>query len=288
MSARPRRRALISAGLAALLAHLSPSAAAADPRAAGQPALTIIIDDMGNRRAEDLRALELPGAVVSAILPQTPFARSLAWLARELGKEVILHLPLEPDTGKPLGPGGLTMAMARPTFEQVLAEDLASVPFLSGVSNHMGSRMTRQPERMGWLMAALGRRGGLLFVDSRTTEATVAAASARAAGLVVAERDVFLDNVLEPGPIRARFEELVALARRRGTALGIGHPHPETLEVLEAELPRLARRGIRLVGLRELIALRDQAEPAAPLSASALDALGGMLNPPPTAMTPRP
>ena len=238
---------------------------------AAQPAVALIIDDLGNSRTEGLRVLELPGPVACAFLPDTPFAPSLARLAFQLDKEVLLHLPMEANNEAPLGPGGITMDMPRGAVEGSVRRSLADIPHVMGVNNHMGSRLTRNPARMEWIMELVRHHGGLFFIDSRTTKRSVAARVARRNGLAVAERDVFLDNQVEADAIRTRFRELINKARRRGTALGIAHPHAVTLDVLAAELPRLRDADVRLVPLTTLIGLRTKARqpPIELMSASA-------------------
>ncbi len=69
-------------------------------------------------------------------------------------------------------------------------------------------------------------------------------------------RNIFLDNVREIEAINRQFDKLVAIARDRGNALAIGHPYPETLEVLERRLPGLASSGVELVSLSKLLELQ--------------------------------
>jgi len=242
---------------------------------AAPPSVALIIDDLGNTRAEGLRALELPGPVACAFLPDTPFTPSLARLAFQLNKEVLLHLPMEADNEGPLGPGGITMGMQRTDIEGSVLRSLADIPHVLGVSNHMGSRLTRDATRMQWVMDLFRRHGGLFFIDSRTTNQTVAAQAARRNGLAVAERDVFLDNEVETAAILARIREMIAKALTHGTALAIAHPHQVTLQVLARELPRLRDAGVRLVPLTTLIRLRARPRQRAvgQMSASARGAL---------------
>jgi hypothetical protein len=223
--------------------------------ATAQPLVAVIIDDLGERAASHAAVLTLPRAVTLAILPHRAHSASLAQAARERGHEVLLHLPMEALGGERLGPGGLTSALDKRAFRARLHGALASVPGAVGVNNHMGSRLTGEVRPMLWLMAALAG-DGLVFIDSRTTADTVAYLAARAAGLPSTERDVFLDNVLDPVSVRTALAELVAHARRHGSALGIAHPHPGSLAVLAEALPRLEAEGVRLVGVRELIAHR--------------------------------
>lgn len=219
------------------------------------PRIAIIIDDLGYQRAAGERAIALPGDVAFAILPETPHARHLAAHARAASREVLLHLPMAAeDPDAPMDPGGIGPSPDRDTLEAALRRGLAGVPYAVGVNNHMGSGLTREPEPMAWLMEELSRLGWLYFVDSRTTHHSVAADSARAAGVPVLSRDVFLDADPSPEAVEREFLRLVALAHRNGQAVAIGHPYPDTLALLERELPRLAEaHGVTLVAPGRLL-----------------------------------
>jgi len=115
----------------------------------------------------------------------------------------------------------------------------------------MGSKFTADPKGVGVVMAELGRRG-LMFLDSRTTGRTVAARLARKAGVPVVERNVFLDNVGDVAAVRARLAEVERVARRRGSAVAIGHPRDATLTALAGWLGDLERRGFVLVPVSAL------------------------------------
>jgi len=213
---------------------------------AAAPRIALIIDDLGNSLVSGRAALDLPGALTYAFLPHTRYAQPLAQQAHRLGREVMLHLPMEADDGARLGPGGLLLAMPRATLLDTLRGDLASIPHVAGVNNHMGSRLTCDPGAMGGLMEELYRRR-LYFIDSRTSARTVAEAMAIQAGVAVGRRHVFLDHDPRPQALRAQFERLLALTLPQGSAIGIGHPQPATLAMLRRELPRLQARGIELV-----------------------------------------
>ena len=254
--AHDRRRFLQRAGAlatGAMLGNATTRAGAATAR----PAIAIIVDDLGYREDEAFRALALPGPVACAFLPYTPHAH-LAERARALGKEVLLHVPMEAQSGKALGPGGLTMKMTHDELDFSLNESLNSVPNVVGISNHMGSAMTRSPQHMAWVMRTLRKRGRLYFVDSVTSPRSVAFDAARHAGVAAIRRDIFLDSVQERRSIALQFEQLVAGAKRHGTALGIAHPYPETMDVLEAALPALDRYGVELLPVGNLILRRMQ------------------------------
>lgn len=214
--------------------------------------MSIIIDDLGQSSERDQRTLALPGPVTMAVMPDTPHASDFARQAHKAGKTIILHMPMDPATGPYAWHPGL------PTEELARRLDAAllKVPFAAGVNNHMGSRMTAEPTAMAWLMTELQRRD-LFFVDSRTSAATVAAAKAQEDGLANVSRDVFLDDVRTTEAITAQLRQGVELARRQGSAVLIGHPYAQTLEVLEREMPRLKSQGIELIELRQMIAQRS-------------------------------
>ncbi|MBA1148950.1 divergent polysaccharide deacetylase family protein [Ectothiorhodospiraceae bacterium WFHF3C12] len=238
--------------LAAVLLGVAAGTATAD----GAPAalVAVVIDDVGDRLEAGERTVDLPGPVACAFLPHTPHAERLAVRAHEQGKEVLLHQPMQAVThNELLGPGAVTLEMTEPQFLRTLRENLLALPYVSGINNHMGSLLTRHPGHMTWLMEELQRQGGLYYIDSRTTHHTVAQRMADEVGVPAGRRHVFLDNRRDTGAIRAQFRTLVRTAKRQGYALAIGHPYPETLAVLEAEIPKLAEAGVRLVPVRTLL-----------------------------------
>jgi len=217
------------------------------------PRVAFIIDDLGYDPIAGREAIALPGQITYSFLPNTPFAERLAQQAHLHGKEVMLHLPMEAILESPLGPGGLTLGLSKSELSRILDEDLASIPHAVGVNNHMGSLLTQHPEVMAWLMQCLKDKEQLYFIDSRTNEQTVAEDQARLAGLPTGRRDIFLDNQQDSGYILQQIEQLLSLARSRGTAIGIGHPYPETIAVLAKVLPVLQEQGIELVPVSGLL-----------------------------------
>ena len=245
--------ALWLAGAAAFSTADEPGEPLADNR---RPAIALIIDDMGNQQGHGLRVIDLPGPVACAFLPYGAFTDSLARRAHSRNKEVMLHLPMQAVEHDPQQAGMLTLDMTQQQFLAEFRRAIDAVPHVSGLNNHMGSLLTRHPGSMAWLMQAIGSRGGLFFVDSRTTKATVAEQLAMEYGIPSIARKVFLDNVDEATAVRSQFLQLLADARREGIALGIGHPRPATLRVLAEELPDLDEQGIQLLPVASLIEMQ--------------------------------
>lgn len=223
-----------------------------------QPAISIIIDDLGNQRGSGLRAIGLPGPITYAILPHRPFTRLLARHAHRHNKEVMIHMPMEAETGKALGPGGLLHNMAQLQFKAAVRDNFDAVPHAVGFNNHMGSRLTASASRMRWLMQAAMFRDDLYFIDSRTTHLSVALKQAGQRDIRSASRDIFLDYRDDAQVVAEQLTKLVQQAQRDGTALAIGHPYPATLAVLEQWLPLLQEQGVRLVPVSQLIEIRQQ------------------------------
>jgi polysaccharide deacetylase 2 family uncharacterized protein YibQ len=224
------------------------------------PAIALIIDDLGNQYKQGERVVQLPGPVACSFLPYGPFTRELANQAHMQNKEVLLHLPMQAAAYEQAldEEGVLTLNMTHQQFLTTLQDDLDAVPFVSGVNNHMGSLLTRHPGHMAWLMQSISEQGSLFFVDSRTTDETVAARLAREYGVPNTERNVFLDNEPDPEAIRAEFRRLLDIARRQGFALGIAHPHTETLQVLREEINKLESQGVALITVARLIELQNR------------------------------
>ena len=233
------------------------------PAGAAAPVISIIIDDLGDRRDEGARVIGLPGPVACAILPNTPHGVQQALDAHAHGKEVLLHFPLEPKAGGGRAhPLAVTTRSSREELVSKLRDDLDSLPFVNGVNIHQGSLLSQRTDYMNWMMAELRARGGLYFVDSFTSAQSVAWPVAEAWELAATRRQVFLDDVRDPEEIRAQLVRLIAKAQREGSALAIGHPYPETIAVLERELPALARYQVRLVAPSELIRIQQGVRPA--------------------------
>jgi uncharacterized protein len=235
---------------------VAPPAPSAAPEPTAPPAqarIAIVIDDLGNDREALERIARWPYAVAGAVLPGLPGSADAARRLAGSGKEVLLHLPMEPD-GYPEvrpGPGVVLRSDTDERITQIVTDDLASVPGAVGVNNHMGSAATADARVMRAVVRVLAKRG-LYLLDSRTTEATVARRVADEVSLPAVSRRVFLDAVTTDRAIGRAYRELLAKAKQDGSALAIGHPHPETLALLERELPRLRQEGITLVPVSRL------------------------------------
>ena len=222
-------------------------------RAESDKLASIIIDDLGNNLEHGQQAVAIPAALTLAILPHTVFATELAESAIKSGKEVMLHLPLQSVRHHHHTPGTLKLHMTQKGFTRLLRSNIASIPHIRGVNNHMGSLMTQHPGYMDWLMAELATHDGLYFIDSKTTAKSIAAAFANRHKVPALSRDVFLDPDFRPGTIRRQFARFIETANTSGYAIAIAHPYPHSLQFIYQHLDDLEQHGIRLVPVSELI-----------------------------------
>ena len=157
----------------------------------------------------------------------------------------MLHLPMEPNE-YPLinpGPGVLLTSMSPDKLINQLNEDLDAVPFVKGVNNHMGSKMTTIAPQLYQIFSVLKKRN-LYFVDSRTTVDTLCRPSAQLLKVPFAQKDVFIDHIPKPDFIREQIHQLIKIAGSHGEAIGIAHPHTATYEVLREMLPEVKKKAI--------------------------------------------
>jgi polysaccharide deacetylase 2 family uncharacterized protein YibQ len=215
------------------------------------PRLAVVVDDLGNDRAQADALFRLPYTLTISVLPHEANSGEIAEEAHRRGYQVMLHLPMASNAGDRDEAIELHPGMASPEVERTFAAMLETVPYAAGVNNHEGSLGTADQKLMDELMPLLRQRN-LFFIDSRTTAATVAETAAHAAGVATTRRNVFLDDEQSVPAIHKQFELAIRDAREKGSALAIGHPHPETLEVLNAMLPEAERQGVQLVFASDL------------------------------------
>lgn len=217
---------------------------------AGQVA--IVIDDIGYKQS-DRKLLELSGQLTYAVLPHTPLGYAYAKHASNNHRDVIIHLPMQANThNELLGPGALTQSMSKQLYQRTLLAALEDIPFAVGVNNHMGSLLTQQEKPMGWTMELL-RQHNMFFLDSKTTKYSKIEKVAKEYGVSSLNRNIFLDHHRNKIAIERQFNKLIKIAKQHGSAIAIGHPYPETYQVLKSQLKRLEKEGIELVPLSTLL-----------------------------------
>jgi polysaccharide deacetylase 2 family uncharacterized protein YibQ len=215
--------------------------------AGDRPMIAVVIDDLGlNRRNAD-RVAQLPGPLTLAFMTYAGGVAAQAEAARAAGHELLVHVPMAPENGHlTTGPNVLSPDLPADELARRIDWALSRFDGYVGINNHMGSRFTADARSMSVLFEQLHRRG-LLFLDSRTTAATVADAMALRHDVPLVSRNIFLDNEFTADAVEIQLHKLEAEARRTGAAVAIGHPHAGTIDTLARWLPTLAARGFALV-----------------------------------------
>ncbi len=218
--------------------------------------VAIIIDDlgMGGRATRELLAIDRP--LNFSILPFLPHSKDTAIEAKKRGFLVMLHLPMEPKgypgPDKDPGKGAIFVNTSRREIAKIIAQNLSNIPYVQGVNNHTGSRLTEDKEIINLILKELKKRK-LFFVDSKTSDESVAYREARRLGLRCGERDVFLDNVINLNYIKGQIRLLARIALKEGQAIGIGHAHSLTARAIKESIPELENQGIEFVLVSELV-----------------------------------
>jgi polysaccharide deacetylase 2 family uncharacterized protein YibQ len=232
---------------------------AATPPVIDGPMIAIVIDDSGHNIARTKRLSAFQGGVLTfAFLPYVEALAVQTAIAREAGHEILLHLPMEPlDPEIDTGPNVLQIDLSPDALDERLRWNLGRLEGYVGINNHMGSRFTADLPAMTHLMRTLHDRG-LLFLDSRTTAATVGRKTAAVADVPFLHRDIFLDNGSSEDHVIAQLAKTEEVARRQGYAIAIGHPHPWTIAALEAWAVGVRERGFALVPLTAIKKYQQQ------------------------------
>ncbi|MBE9552684.1 MAG: divergent polysaccharide deacetylase family protein [Proteobacteria bacterium] len=217
------------------------------------PMIAIVIDDAGVVQPRTRRASELPAPITIAFIPYSDNLERQARYARSRGHELLLHIPMEPGGGD-ADPGynALLTSLGQEEIMRRFRWALDRFDGYVGVNNHMGSKFMARSDLVRPVLEETNARG-LLFLDSRTDHRTVGTGLARDMGMPHATRNVFLDNDLDAAKIRAQLAELERVARRRGQAIAIGHPHDLTVDVLAEWIPEARRKGFTLVPVSAIV-----------------------------------
>lgn len=172
------------------------------------------------------------------------------------GKEVILHLPMEPLAypDEQPGPGALFLKMSNEAIRRQVDENISAVPFVTGVNNHMGSRFMADGKKLSVVLNQLKKKH-LFFVDSRTTSSSKAEQIALKSGVPCISRKIFIDTEQN---FRITLQNLMKLNdkdywKNSEPILVIGHPYPDTIRALREAIPALKAEGLDIVPVSYLV-----------------------------------
>jgi len=217
------------------------------------PKAAFIIDDLGYETEVAKKMMELEFPVALSILPFLQYSEFTAEEGEKNNKEIMLHLPMEANnSGADPGPGAIKSDMSEEEIRQAVRDCIFNFPYIIGVNNHMGSKITEDREIMEIVLEEI-KKYNLFFIDSVTTKDSIAYEVAREMEIKSAVRSVFLDNENDMDYIKGQMLEVQETALREGEAIAIGHSRINTFYVLKRMVPELIKAGIEIVPVSELV-----------------------------------
>lgn len=221
--------------------------------------IALILDDWGNSETvlPFIDAVNVPIAI--AVLPKLPLSKKTAEHAYARGKEVMIHLPMEPHYTAEKYPNDylIKSSMSSAEVKKLIDESLRTIPFAQGMNNHMGSKATEDRTLVKIIYSYLKQKD-FFFVDSATSEQSVCEDVAKDLKVPFTKRDIFIDNKADRVYIEERVAELARLAQKHKLIVGIGHARPLTLEILQAQIPILQKKGFKFITVKQMIVEQEK------------------------------
>lgn len=213
-------------------------------KAAAKPKVVIIVDDIGMSKSSVDKLLQIQAPITFAVLPNLPHSEYAANEAHKKGREVMLHLPMEPKessgyTAVDAGEDALVLGLPKSEIQRRIDKNLSSIPHIQGVNNHMGSKFMESEELLELVMEEIKAKD-LYFIDSMTSGASMGSRAASKYGVRSAERDIFLDDASKGSSyVKSQLRHLIKVSQKKGYAIGICHPYPDTIKALSEMIPEM-------------------------------------------------
>lgn len=216
--------------------------------------LAVIVDDCGYDMSSVRTLLNTGLPLNFAILPYKPYSSDVLEMIKSDGRVAMLHLPMEPVDRSAMSEGSSTICtdMSKDKILELTRKAINSLPGVSGVNNHQGSKATADSATMTTVLQEL-RNQDLFFVDSRTSSKSVARDKAVAMGVPTARNDIFLDNSSDVQAIRKQIYKAMDIAEKNGSAIAICHARPNTAKAWSMHAEEIKNTGIELVPITDLL-----------------------------------
>lgn len=216
--------------------------------------LAVIVDDCGYDMSSVRTLLNTGLPLNFAVLPYKPYSSDVLEMIKSDGRVAMLHLPMEPVDRSAMSEGSSTICtdMSKDKILELTRKAINSLPGVSGVNNHQGSKATADSATMTTVLQEL-RNKDLFFVDSRTSSKSVARDKAVAMGVPTARNDIFLDNSSDVQAIRKQIYKAMDIAEKNGSAIAICHARPNTAKAWSMYAEEIKNTGIELVPITDLL-----------------------------------
>ncbi|MGF0539864.1 divergent polysaccharide deacetylase family protein [Agrobacterium sp. ES01] len=213
--------------------------------------IAIVIGGMGLSQTGSQNAIRvLPPEITLAFASAGNSLQRWMQAARQGGHEILLQVPFEPFDYPANDPGRgtlLTTASANDNLDN-LHQAMASITNYTGVMNYMGGKFLSDADALEPIMRDIAGRG-LLFLDDGSSASSLTGEYAKALNEPHAFADLQIDQQLDRTAILKRLDELENIARREGTAIGVGSAFDETVDAVREWSEEAERRGIEIVGV---------------------------------------
>ncbi len=219
--------------------------------------IALVIDDFGYDAEGTKEMLDLSIPLTAAVMPFEVRSKEVSELAIKKGKEVIIHMPMEPNNGNKtlLDKKFITTNLSDEEIESKVKAAFEEVKGAKGLNNHMGSKATKD-ERVMRSVLKVVKDNNKFFLNSKTSDKTVAKDICTDLGIKYYERDVFLDHISTKENVEKSLEKAYDIAKEKGYAIAIGHVGGQggksTVNGIKSKIESLQRRGVRFVFLSEL------------------------------------
>lgn len=226
-----------------------------EPEPSKSPRLAFIIDDVGAYDIGPLQFKRLNIPITASVLPNSRRARDAAYWAGQYKLETMIHLPMQPTKSNGVRFDKKVTVTLDSTDEEIRAlirKAKRIIPQAGGLNNHQGSLATSNRTLMKRVMKII-KQEKLFFIDSRTIGSTVAYETAKQFNVPTTHKDIFLDHVQTYAHSMEQIKKLVAVARRKGKAIAIGHPFATTIRAIRDSIKYIRSKGVTIVFAKELL-----------------------------------
>ena len=218
--------------------------------------ITLVVDDFGPIGGDLLEGfLALDKEICFAILPDEAYSVLTMEKAKAQGRTTIIHIPMEPIGYPEVNPGenAILVQYDARQIDKILSRFIDQLPYCEGVNNHMGSLATTDEEVMSAVMTTL-KKHNKFFLDSRTTNISVAHSIAQKHHIKSYRNDLFLDSPnISQSTMDAKLNQIIELSNNNKNVIAISHCHNlEKLQYLKRIINRLKAAGFTLVPITEI------------------------------------
>jgi len=218
--------------------------------------IAIVVDDFGAIGGDLLDGfLSLDKEICFAIFPDEPNSVLTMHKAKAQGRTTIIHTPMEPIGYPNVNPGknAIFMQYSAAQIDKILTGFIHQLPDCEGINNHMGSLATTDEDLMRAVMVTL-KKYDKFFLDSRTSNVSVAYSVAQKAHIRAFRNDMFLDSPnISSSTMDAKLSQIIQMSATRSNIIAITHCHSnDKLLYLKRFIARLKDAGFTLVPLTEI------------------------------------